>query len=174
MGKKNRPIEGDWIVDDRDIGDTNFSRPIMVVMIGIHGSGKSTFCELYFGGSKWTRINLDTLHTRNKEERAIKTAISARQNIVIDNTNLTMEERKKYIDMAVSAGYKVDGVLMQSVLKDCILRNELREGKDCIPNKDIACTSNKLEMPSFGERFSDIAFVKIEEGRFVVEKWRNA
>ena len=43
--------------------------PIMAIMIGIQGSGKSTFCNVHL--SEFTRINLDTLHTRNKENIAI-------------------------------------------------------------------------------------------------------
>ena len=37
----------------------------MAIMIGIQGSGKSTFCQKYF--PEYKRVNLDTLHTRNKE-----------------------------------------------------------------------------------------------------------
>ena len=39
--------------------------PAMVIMMGIQGSGKSTFCTKNF--SEYTRINLDTLRTRKKK-----------------------------------------------------------------------------------------------------------
>lgn len=42
-------------------------------MIGIQASGKSTFCKMNL--PEYVRINLDELHTRNKESIAIHDAI---------------------------------------------------------------------------------------------------
>ncbi len=146
-------------------------RPIMAIMIGIQGSGKSTFCNGYLG--EFCRINLDTLHTRNKEGIAVKGAIDGRKNIVIDNTNPTVKERATYILKGKKSGYKIIGFFMQSKLQDCIARNGLREGKARIPNKAIAYTSNKLEFPSYEEGFDEIYFVSIRDGKFMMEDWRK-
>ena len=45
--------------------------PVMAIMTGIQASGKSAFCREYLPA--YVRINLDTLHTRNKrsEERRV-------------------------------------------------------------------------------------------------------
>lgn len=59
----------------------------MAIMIGIQASGKSTFCKTNLPG--YIRINLDELHTRNKESNAIWEVITSDLNIVIDNTNPT-------------------------------------------------------------------------------------
>lgn len=69
--------------------------PTMAVMTGIQASGKSTFCKSNLPG--YVRINLDTLHTRNKENLAMDEAFCAKRDIVIDNTNPTAAERRKYI-----------------------------------------------------------------------------
>lgn len=142
----------------------------MVLMIGIQGSGKSTFCNEYLEG--FIRINLDTLHTRNKENIAIIKAIAGKDNLVIDNTNPTAAERVEYIQRGKEAGYRIIGFFMQSKLQDCIARNEQREGKERIPNKAIACTSNKLEIPTYDEGFDKIYFVSIKNGKFIIEDWR--
>lgn len=144
--------------------------PVMAIMIGIQASGKSAFCREYL--SAYDRINLDTLHTRNKENIAIDEAFRAERDMVIDNTNPTMEERKKYILKAKENGYKVIGYFMQSRLQACIVRNELREGKERVPAQAIAATSNKLEIPTYAEGFDELYYVSITDIGMVVEKWK--
>lgn len=145
--------------------------PIMAIMIGIQGSGKSTFCKNYL--SAYDRINLDTLHTRNKENMAMDEVFQSKRDMVIDNTNPTTQERKKYILKAKENGYKVVGYFMQSRLQECIARNELREGKEKVPTKAIAATSKKLEMPSYEEGFDELYFVKMTDTDIVVETWKG-
>ena len=160
------------VLQERDMKQINEMKyPIMAIMIGIQGSGKSTFCRAHLGGFK--RINLDTLHTRNKENIEINEAIAEKKNLVIDNTNPTVEERAKYILKGKAAGYKIIAFFMQSKLQDCIARNEQREGNERISNKAIACTSNKLEIPAYDEGFEKMYFVSIEDGKFKIQDWRK-
>ena len=145
--------------------------PAMVIMMGIQGSGKSTFCAKNF--SEYTRINLDTLRTRKKENDALRLAINRKENIVIDNTNPTVSDRKKYIEAGKASQYEIIGCFMQSRLQECIERNDSRQGKEKIPSIAIACTSNKLEMPGYEEGFDELYFVKITDAGFSVLKWRE-
>ena len=145
--------------------------PAMVIMMGIQGSGKSTFCAKNF--SEYTRINLDTLRTRKKENDALRLAINRKENIVIDNTNPTVSDRKKYIEAGKTSQYRIIGYFMQSRLQECIERNDTRQGKEKIPSIAIACTSNKLEMPGYEEGFDELYFVKITDAGFSVLKWRE-
>lgn len=142
----------------------------LAIMIGIQASGKSTFCRNYLPG--YDRINLDTLHTRNKENIAMDEAFFAGRNIVIDNTNPTAKDRKKYITKAKEHGYHVTGYFMQSRLKECTARNELREGKAKIPTKAIAATSNRLQMPSYEEGFDELYFVRITDTGMYADPWQ--
>lgn len=143
----------------------------MAIMIGIQASGKSTFCKMNL--PEYVRINLDELHTRNKESIAIHDAIASGLNIVIDNTNPSKADREKYIAIAKENEYEVTGYFMQSKLQECIARNDQREGKACIPRKAIACTSNKLEIPDYSEGFDELFFVAITEDGYSVEAWRT-
>ena len=140
-------------------------------MIGIQGSGKSTFCGKFLNEA--VRVNLDTLHTRNKEAAVIAECHRKNCDYVIDNTNPTREDRVRYISAAKSAGYRVVGYFMQSRLKDCISRNELREGKAKIPANAIAATSNKLEMPSRSEGFDELYFVENNGKDIIIKEWRE-
>ena len=141
------------------------------IMIGIQGSGKSTFCAKFL--SDTIRINLDTLHTRNKEALLIAECQAKGVDYVVDNTNPTREDRARYIPAAKDAGYHVVGYFMQSRLQECIRRNDLREGKAKIPSKAIAMTSKKLEMPSRAEGFDELYFVKNDGETMSVCEWRE-
>ena len=141
------------------------------IMMGIQGSGKSTFCAQFLPAV--TRINLDTLHTRNKEAMLIADCQAKGVDYVVDNTNPTHEDRARYIPSAKSAGYHVVGYFMQSRLQECIQRNDSREGKEKIPAKAIAMTSNKLEMPSRAEGFDELYFVKNDGKTMSVCEWRE-
>lgn len=145
--------------------------PVMAIMTGIQASGKSAFCKNHL--SAYDRINLDTLHTRNKENMAIDEALQAGNDMVIDNTNPTVEDRRKYIQKAKENGYRVIGYFMQSRVQECIARNELRAGKEKVPTIAIAATSKKLEMPSYEEGFDELYYVRITDTGTAVEKWQE-
>ena len=144
----------------------------MVIMIGIQGSGKSTFYHKYLANS-YVRINLDTLKTRHQEELLISKCIKDGKSFAIDNTNPTRADRQRYIPLAQYAGYKVIGYFMESKLKTCIERNNQRTGTARIPTTAIAATSNKLQMPSYDEGFDEIYFVKNDGKTMVIEDWRE-
>ena len=140
-------------------------------MIGIQGSGKSEFCRQFL--PEICRVNLDTLKTRNNEKRAIEECYEKNQDFVVDNTNPTREDRKRYIGPAKAQGYRVIGYFMQSRLQECIARNNLREGKERIPAKAIAMTSNRLELPSCTEGFDELYFVENDGKSMTISEWRE-
>ena len=140
-------------------------------MIGIQGSGKSEFCRQFL--PEICRVNLDTLKTRNNEKRAIEECYEKNQDFVVDNTNPTREDRKRYIGPAKAQGYRVIGYFMQSRLQECIARNNLREGKERIPAKAIAMTSNRLELPSYTEGFDELYFVENDGKSMTISEWRE-
>lgn len=70
-------------------------------------------------------------------------------------------------------GYRVIGYFMQSRLQECIARNNQREGKERIPAKAIAMTSNRLEMPSFDEGFDELYFVANDGSEMIISEWRE-
>lgn len=145
--------------------------PRAIIFIGLQASGKSTFYHQHFS-SGYVHINLDTLHTRNKEALLLAECLQQQHSFVVDNTNPTVADRKRYIQAAKAQGYYIEGYFFKSVVQECVERNVLRVGKACIPNKAIACTSNRLELPSFQEGFDSLSFVQIQNGEFKVDLWR--
>ena len=144
----------------------------LVIMMGIQGSGKSTFYRTYLA-QDYVRVNLDTLKTRHQEKLLVDKCLADGKSVAVDNTNPTKEDRQRYISPAKEAKYRIVGYFMESKLKDCIERNEQREGKEKIPRMAIAATSNKLEMPSYEEGFDELYFVKNDGQTMTVERWKE-
>ncbi|MBQ9974869.1 MAG: ATP-binding protein [Clostridia bacterium] len=144
----------------------------LVIMIGIQGSGKSTFYRLHLAEA-FVRVNLDTLKTRNRERLLIEECIRDGKSYAIDNTNPTREDRHRYISAAKAEGYKIIGYFMESKLKKCIERNDKREECERVPASAIASTSNKLQMPSYDEGFDELYFVENDGVTMTISKWRE-
>ena len=135
-----------------------------VIFVGIQASGKSTFYEERFRPLGYILISMDILHSRRREQQLLERCMAEGSPVVIDNTNPTREDRQRYLPRLKAAGYRVDCYFFQSRIRDCILRNEQRDGK--VPANAIAATSNKLELPSREEGFDEIFFVKIKPDGF--------
>ena len=144
----------------------------MVLMIGIQGSGKSTFYHQYLADD-YVRVNLDTLKTRNREEQLVSECFREGKCFAVDNTNPTRADRQRYIPLAQYWGYKVVGYFTESKLQTCIKRNNQRSGSAKIPATAIAATSNKLQLPSFDEGFDELYFVKNDGQTMTIEEWRE-
>lgn len=140
-----------------------------IIFIGIQASGKSTFYKDMLACHGYVHVNLDTLHTRNNENNAISECYDKDRSFVIDNTNPEKNDRARYIPDAKSHGYEVIGVFFQSILKDCIARNEKRERQ--VPSHAIPCIQNKLQMPEYSEGFDKIYFVRITDKGFEITDW---
>jgi predicted kinase len=126
-----------------------------VIFIGIQATGKSTFfLQSFF--STHIRISLDMLRTRNRERILLNACLEAKQSFVIDNTNVTREERAFYINQAKAAGFRVIGYYFNSSLRAALERNSKREGKALIPEIGIRGKHSNLELPSYDEGFDQL------------------
>jgi predicted kinase len=143
---------------------------ILIIFIGIQGSGKSTFYEKNFKNT-FVRVNLDELKTRNREKILFKTSLLKKENIVIDNTNPTVADRERYIKPAKDMEYEIHGYYFNADLERSLKRNASRSR--VVPKVGILGTLNKLERPSYAEGFDKLFFVKIDQNnKFIVEDWK--
>ena len=144
-----------------------------VILIGIQGSGKSTFCRDRFFNTH-VRINLDMLKTRHREKCILDACLATKQSFVVDNTNPCRADRRRYIEPAKAAGFTVVGYYLQSKVDDCKSRNEKRAGKQVVPLKAILGSAGRLELPSLEEGFDKLFYVKTDgNGSFVIEEWKE-
>lgn len=142
-----------------------------IIFTGIQAAGKSTFFKMNFFDTH-LRISLDLLKTRHREKIFLNACLETGLRFVVDNTNPTIEERKKYIEAAKSYRFEVVGYYFESRLSDAIGRNLLRTGRQHIPEKGIRGTLHRLQRPSFSEGFDRLYYVKINTpGEFSVTEW---
>jgi predicted kinase len=140
----------------------------LILFIGIPGCGKSTFYKERFFNTHM-RISMDLLNTRNKEQRFMDLAFSLQKRMVIDNTNVLKDERSRYIAQARTNRYEVIGYYFESILSECLARNENRTGRDKIGRVGAIAKFTQLQPTSFDEGFDELYFVRIEESQFIVK-----
>jgi predicted kinase len=114
---------------------------------------------------------MDMLKTRHRENVMLQACLAGKQPCVIDNTNPTKEEREKYITEFKQHKFAVEGYFFDTPLQVCIARNELRTGKERIPDIGIKGTYKKLQLPSYNEGFNKLYRVSSTENEYVVSEW---
>ena len=143
-----------------------------VIFTGIQASGKSSlFRERFFDSH--VRINLDMLKTRHREKLLFEACLAAKQPFVVDNTNLSVNERAAYIGPARAAGFTVVGYYFRSVIAESVPRNAAREPTARVPERGIMGAAARLEIPSANEGFDELFYVRLTDDGFVVEPWRS-
>lgn len=150
-----------------------FTAPLLILFIGIPASGKSTFYHNVLEDRNLAYVSLDDLRTRTRERTAFEAALAARRSVAVDNTNVTKAFRARYIAPAKTAGYRIVGLFFQSVVADCVMRNEKREGSARIRRLAILGMSRQLELPSPDEGFDELFFVRLVCNDFEIEPWKE-
>jgi predicted kinase len=146
----------------------------LVILIGIQGSGKSSFCKERFFDTH-VRINLDMLHKRTKEAVLVEACLRARQPFVVDNTNITRLDRQRYIPAAKAAGFRVVAYYFESGVEDCDRRNRQRPAEKVVPRPVVEAARLRLEPPTLDEGYDELHRVTIgPDGAFVVQGWPAA
>jgi len=142
-----------------------------VIFIGVQAAGKTTFYKERFFDTH-IRISLDLLKTRNREGLFLNACLKSGQKFVVDNTNPTLEDRKRYIVLAKEANFEIVGYYFESKITASLQRNQQRREKQRIPEKGVWGTYHKLQIPTLSEGFDKLYYVKIDpQGLFVVEEW---
>ena len=144
----------------------------LVIMIGLQGSGKSTFYAKFLA-EDFVRVNLDTLKTRYQEKLLVESCLAEGKSFAVDNTNPTRADRQRYIPDARAAGYRVIGYFMDAKVEECAIRNAQREGKARVPDVAITSTARRMEIPTMDEGFDEIHFVKNDGVTMTIVPWRK-
>jgi predicted kinase len=151
----------------------------LIIFISLQAAGKSSFYQEKFIDTH-IRINLDMLKTRHREKILFNACLEAKQSLVIDNTNPTIEDRKRYIIPAQEKAFKIIGYYFKSNLEDCKQRNDRcdRDWQErtsrAIPLVGILATRKKLQLPSYQEGFDKLYYVSIgSDNLFTIEDWNG-
>lgn len=142
----------------------------IVVLVGLPGSGKSTYIQRAGGGglsSDGIRVMLaDDATDQSIHEPVFQTLrYLLRQRLAlgrpvtyIDATNLTAQERSPYIGIGKSYGCEVEAVFFDVPLATCMERNARRQR--VVPEEAMWKMAEKLKPPSLEEGFSRIEIVR--------------
>lgn len=145
-----------------------------VILIGIQGSGKSTFFRERFFDTH-VRISLDLLKTRPRELAFLRTCLETQQPFVVDNTNVRAAERGVYIANARQAGFRVKGYFFDVPLRAALGRNKQRQGRASIPVPGVIGTHKRLQRPSPEEGFDELYVVTLDDkNQFAVSPFQEA
>ena len=127
----------------------------LVVLVGIPGSGKSTFYRTYFAATHG-HVSLDVLRRRRTERRVLEELLAAGRPVVVDNTNVRRAEREIYLERARHYGIPARCIELAVSLDDALRRNDAREGKARIPRIGVIIKSRELEPPTLDEGYARI------------------
>jgi predicted kinase len=139
-----------------------------IILIGLPGSGKTTFYEQRFAKSH-CHISKDLWPNasgrENRQQKLIEEKLGAGESVVIDNTNPTIQERARIIKMARGYQARVAAYYFDVSTRAAVARNAARTGRGKVPNVAIFTTAKRLQPPTEAEGFDELFRVQLNEDR---------
>jgi predicted kinase len=146
------------------------SRPRIVVLVGLPGSGKTAYLER-IGAPALSSDAIRGLVSDDPTNQSIHRRVFAtlryllRQRLelrrpvtYIDATNLTPRERRAYIRMGELNGCDVEAVFFDVPVEVCLERNRRRER--VVPDEAVLKMAAKLRPPAVEEGFTRVTVVR--------------
>jgi predicted kinase len=130
-----------------------------VILCGIQAAGKTSFYRDRYLDTH-VRISLDLHRTRHREALFLETCLRSGQRFVVDNTNPTADERRRYTVPALAAGFRLVACLVDVSADEALARNARRPAAQRIPVAGLLGTRKRLEPPAVAEGFDEVWLVR--------------
>ena len=150
--------------------DTSSEPQRIVVLVGLPGSGKSTYLERLgvtpLSSDAIRQLLADdatdqTIHARvfNSIRYLLRHRLAVGRPVTyVDATHLTPEERQPYIRIARSYGCEVEAIFFDVPIEVCMERNRGRSR--VVPEEAVRAMAAKLVPPAVEEGFSRVTGVR--------------
>ena len=147
-------------------------KPILAVMVGISGSGKSTFANGLKTSLKAELVETDAIRvelTGNAEDQSqngrvfaiakkrVNDYLSNGNNAIIDATSLSVRDRKDWIEIAKLNNAEVRAYFVYTPIDVAKRQNAIRSRK--VPEFVIDKQASKLHPPTKSEGFDSITVI---------------
>jgi predicted kinase len=145
--------------------------PELVILVGLPGSGKTSFYRERFAGSH-EHISKDLMRNRSdrqhRQSALIDAALAGGRSVVVDNINATIADRAALIEVGRRHGAAIAVYALSTVAAECLERNRGRTGTERVPAVAIHTAAKRMQAPSRGEGFDRLYRVDAQNQRFRV------
>jgi predicted kinase len=134
----------------------------LVVMVGLQGSGKSTWVRAHLAATHAVVSKDHWPNTRRREarqRRVVAELLAEGRSVVVDNTNPAPEDRAPLVAAARAAGVGVRAVWLDTPVPVCAARNDAREGRARVPPAGLYGTAARFVPPTTEEGFDRVDVV---------------
>mmetsp|Transcript_20538 Transcript_20538/g.30508 ORF Transcript_20538/g.30508 Transcript_20538/m.30508 type:complete len:221 (-) Transcript_20538:37-699(-) len=163
---------------------TTLFEPYLLLLVGLQGSGKSTFASYLQTSMPWkyVRINQDTLGNRSAcEELTRSTLLNLKEPRIpiIDRCNVNSEQRRSFLNIAQKEfKIPVDCIVFQYNLETCVGRCKQRGNshETLRPGEERQAVERMADLwnpPSLSKNVTDVVLRQGKRGRDNVENFRS-
>ncbi|GIH80813.1 ATP-binding protein [Planobispora longispora] len=139
----------------------------VAVLIGLQGSGKSTFYHRVLAATHVHVSKDDFPRARRRQERQLRLiheALDEGLDVAVDNTNPSAEEWRPLIEAARGHGARVIAYWFPPDVPGSLERNAARQGRARVPEVGVFATLGRLCRPLLADGF-DVLFSVGFDGR---------